>query len=111
MYKQVKCQNRLTKLPILHAGDRGEENRKEAGKWTQTQLSLHYKDYPLLPVVQSTGELAKAIWCSQTSVSFQEYKNIIVYNNNCVQYSTNINNKKYLYHIIHHILRVYENFI
>ena len=60
-------------MHISHAGDRGEENRKQAAALPDevdknSAESALLKDYPPLPVVQSRGELANAKlllpnWC------------------------------------------------
>ena len=60
-----RSQKNLVIMYISHAGDRGEESRKQSAALPEevdedSAESALLKDYPQLPVVQSTGELANA---------------------------------------------------
>ena len=74
---------------ISHAGDRKEENRKQGEVDEDSAESALLKDYPPLPVVQSTGELANAkVLLPKTGVSSKQIKQtyICIISNNPILY-------------------------
>ena len=91
-------------MHISHAGDRGEENREQAAALPEevdndSAESALLKDYPPLPVVQSTGELVNAKfllpnWC----VSSKQTKQTILILLAIVPYSTNTVRNLFLSH-------------